>query len=386
MKYFPLLWAALMRKKLRLLLTVMSAIMAFTLFGMMAGFKASLDRETGLARADRIFIMPRFGFEELPETLKQKLAAIPGVAKVTAQNTVEGYYRDPHNPAVAMAVDPDVREVWPEISVSAAQLATLSQDQTAVFLTRGYARRFDKKVGDIFPIKAPEKQREDGGQTWAFHVIGIIDDMDTEPGGFALTSLKGVNQAKAESDRYKGGIFRVLATDPRQGEALAKRIDRDLANSATPTRSFTERSAYQNAFAGSGIDIGFIIESIAGAGLFMILFLVGNSIAQSVHERRVEFAVLKTIGFSDAGIILLVAAEAMTPCLMGAALGTGVATGFATIFPRLIPPAVGVPAPAVGPAVAVTALAAAALVAALAAAIPAGRIARTDIATALSGR
>jgi len=89
---------------------------------------------------------------------------------------------------------------------------------------------------------------------------------------------------------------------------------------------------------------------------------------------------------SDAGIILLVAAEAMAPCLMGAALGTGVAAGFAHIFPRLIPPGVGVPAPAVDPAVAVHALAAAALVAGLAAAIPAGRIARTDIATALSGR
>ena len=301
MKYFPLLWAALMRRKLRLLLTILSAVMAFTLFGMMAGFKASLDRETGLARADRIFVMPRFGFEELPESLTQKLAAIPGVAKVTAQDTVEGYYRDPHNPAVAMAVDPDVRSVWPEISVSAAQLAALGQDQTAVFLTRGYARRFGKKVGDFFPIKAPQMQRADGGQTWAFHVIGIIDDMDTEPGGFALTSLNGIDQAKAERDRYKGGIFRVLAADPHQGEALARRIDQALANSATPTRSFTERSAYQNAFAGSGIDIGFLIESIAGAGLFMILFLVGNSIAQSVRERRVEFAVLKTIGFSDAG-------------------------------------------------------------------------------------
>jgi putative ABC transport system permease protein len=118
----------------------------------------------------------------------------------------------------------------------------------------------------------------------------------------------------------------------------------------------------------------------------MILFLVGNSIAQSVRERRVEFAVLKTIGFSDAGLTLLVAVEAMTPCLLGAALGTGVATGFAAIFPRLIPPGVGVPAPAVGPAVLATALAAAGLVAALAAAIPAGRIARTDIAAALCGR
>jgi putative ABC transport system permease protein len=385
MKYFPLLWAALIRKKLRLLLTLMSAVAAFTLFGMMLGFKSSLDHEIGLARADRIFVVPRFGFEELPETLKQKLAAIPGVAGVTAQNTVEGYYRDPHNPAVVMAVDPDVREVWPELSITAAQLAALRRDQAAVFLTRDYARRFDKKVGDIFPIKAPEKLREDGGQTWAFHVIGVVDDMDTEPGGFALTSLKGVDDAKAQSDRYKGGIFRVLSVDPAQGEALARRIDRELANSATPTRSFTEKSAYQNAFAGSGIDIGFLIESIAGAGLFMILFLVGNSIAQSVRERAVEFATLKTLGYSDIGIILLVAAEATTPCVIGAALGVGVATAFAHVFPRLVPPGFGLPAPAVDPGVALYALAAAALVAALAAAVPAIRIARTDIATAFSG-
>ncbi len=39
--------------------------------------------------------------------------------------------------------------------------------------------------------------------------------------------------------------------------------------------------------------------AIAGAGLFMILFLCANSIAESVRERIPEFAVLKTIGFGD---------------------------------------------------------------------------------------
>jgi len=42
------------------------------------------------------------------------------------------------------------------------------------------------------------------------------------------------------------------------------------------------------------------------AGLFMILFLCANSVAESVRERIPEFAVLKTIGFSNRSVLMLV--------------------------------------------------------------------------------
>jgi putative ABC transport system permease protein len=249
------------------------------------------------------------------------------------------------------------------------------------------AQRLKLKKGDVIPIKAPGIRRADGTQTWAFTVLGIVPDMETAVDGFAVGNLTYYNESRIPAERNTGGFFRVLATDPARGDAIAKLIDQTFANSGTPTNSLTEKTAYENGTGGgNGIDFPFIMESIAGAGLFMILFLTGNSIAQSVRERIPEFAVLKTVGFSDSGVMALVFAEAAVPCLAGAAIGMALATWLAAIFPRLLPPNVGFPAPYMSPAVYGIAFFFAALVALVSAVLPATRIARLDVATALSGR
>jgi putative ABC transport system permease protein len=53
---------------------------------------------------------------------------------------------------------------------------------------------------------------------------------------------------------------------------------------------------------------------------------------QSVRERIPEFAVLKTIGFSDTSVLVLVLLEALFLCVVSAALGLGCA---AAAFPTL---------------------------------------------------
>ena len=104
-------------------------------------------------------------------------------------------------------------------------------------------------------------------------------------------------------------------------------------------------------------------REIAMAGMFMVLFLTANGIAQSVRERFAEFATLKTIGFSDRGVLALVFLEAALPCLLGAALGVALASWIATVLPRVFPPGQGVPIPIMTGSVYVWALVAAAAVA-----------------------
>src|SRR5262249_19100553 len=117
-----------------------------------------------------------------------------------------------------------------------------------------------------------------------------------------------------------------------------------------------------------------------------ILFLTANAIAQSVRERIPEFAVLKTIGFSDAGVMALVFAETALPCLAGAGLGMLIAKWFIITLPRLLPPGVGLPLPTLPLSVLAMAFGSAALVAAFSGLLPALRLKRLDVATALSGR
>jgi putative ABC transport system permease protein len=120
--------------------------------------------------------------------------------------------------------------------------------------------------------------------------------------------------------------------------------------------------------------------------MFMVLFLTANGIAQAVRERIAEFATLKTIGFSDNGVIALVFAEAAVPCLLGAVLGVGLSAILANAIPRFLPPGQGLPIPTMTVMVLVWAMIAAALIAFASAALPALRLKRMDIATALSGR
>lgn len=386
MKYFPLVWAALTRKKLRALLILFSVTAAFILFGLSIGFDASMKRLADLARADRIVVQSRFG-APMPLGTADKIARLPGVKVVSPQGAVGGYYRTPRNNTFVMMVAPNFLQVFPELPVTPAQLAQLKTYPDGAFYSKLMAQRWHLKVGDRFPIQSPGAPRADGTRVWTFQVLGIVDDLPAEfPAGFAIGSLDYFEHARAVANQNTIGAFRVISNNPQMGEATAKLIDANFANSSFPTWSMTEKFGATNGFAAAGINIDFLTRSVAGAGLFMILFLTANAIAQSVRERIPEFAVLKTIGFSDAGVMALVAAESAIPCLLGAGLGMLIAKWFAATLPKLLPPNVGLPLPYLSPFVFALAFGSAFLVAALSSVIPAMRLKRLDVATALSGR
>ena len=58
MKYLPLVWAAVMRKPTRAILTLLSVMLAFTLFGLTIGMNATFDKLKEEARNDQFFLRP----------------------------------------------------------------------------------------------------------------------------------------------------------------------------------------------------------------------------------------------------------------------------------------------------------------------------------------
>jgi len=73
-------------------------------------------------------------------------------------------------------------------------------------------------------------------------------------------------------------------------------------------------------------DIGLIVRWILFAVFFTLLLVVGNTMAQSVRERVPQFAVLKTLGFSDNAVLGFVIAETTAMCAIGGLIGLGLAT------------------------------------------------------------
>lgn len=135
-----------------------------------------------------------------------------------------------------------------------------------------------------------------------------------------------------------------------------------------------------------GLNVKSVTRDIALAGMFMVLFLTANGIAQSVRERFAEFATLKTIGFSDRAVAIMVVLEAAAPCVLGAALGVALAALLARQIPALMPPGFGLPLPTMTGTVFLWAAISAFGVALASAILPVLRLRQMDIATALSGR
>src|ERR1700710_2568548 len=96
MKYLPLVWAAEMRKPARAILTLLSVMLAFTLFGLTIGMNATFDKMVEQARNDRIFSFARFG-GEIPVAQARQIEKIPGVTMVASGTFIPGYLKDPKN-------------------------------------------------------------------------------------------------------------------------------------------------------------------------------------------------------------------------------------------------------------------------------------------------
>ena len=94
MKYFPLLWAGLWRKKTRTLLTLFSVVIAFLLFGLLQGVNAWLNNSVRDSRASRLYTVSKISYiEPLPASYLQRIESVPGVTAVATNDWFGGRTR-----------------------------------------------------------------------------------------------------------------------------------------------------------------------------------------------------------------------------------------------------------------------------------------------------
>jgi putative ABC transport system permease protein len=390
MKYLPLVWAALWRKPLEAVLVWLAVTAAFTLFGLMAGLHVTYDRLIESARMDRLDINARFPFASsrgplLPIALREQITRIQGVSAVGSYYWLWGYYRNPHNVARVIAIDRPMRAAWSELPLSPAQWARLFGTPAGVFVSRQPAARLGLKAGDAFPLITAPGLRADGTTTWEFHVLGVVPD-DPRTGAFILGNYSYLDESRLPQNQGYVMGFRVAVRDAAQADEVSLAIDRRFANSSTPTLTIPDKTNMIYA-----VDSGFSLARstgwIAGAGMFMILLLTANGIAQSVRERTPEFAVLETLGYPPAGLVALVFSEALVPSLAGALLGPGLADLLTRIPTHYLPHGVsGIPKPTVSPQVLAWSVGCALLLASVSALAPLLKLRRMSVTDALAGR
>jgi putative ABC transport system permease protein len=322
MKYLPLVLAGLWRKPMRTIFTFLSIVVAFILFGILSAIDGGLAHQLEAARLDRLLVDTRFG-TNLPLAYLDQIARIPGVTVVAPRQILVGYYRDPKAPFGIVMTDRRFFSVRPELNATKEQIDTLLRTRTGALITVFSAKRFGWKVGDKVPVISNTVMK-DGGHTWTFDIVGIIDDVDRPgKGRYFIGNYDYMDQERVTK---KGTVDRIIVRikDPARATQISRAIDRLFANSAAPTRTGSEKSERQSDIRSIG-DIGFFTRAVVAAVLFMLLFLTGNTMMQSVRERGAEFAVLKTLGYSDNGVLALVLAESVILCILAAIAGLVIA-------------------------------------------------------------
>lgn len=344
MYYLQFLLSNLGRKKVRTILTLLSIMIAFLLFGLLRSLAGAFDQGAEIAGEDRLISINKISLiQPLPEAYLTKVQALEGVDKATSANWFGGYYQEAKNqfPQFPVIAD-DYFEIYKNmISLPEEQMKAWKANRIGVVIGQGLVTRFNWKVGDRIPLIGLFP-REDGSTTWEFVVEGIYE---TKSKSADVNTMLMHYEYFDEARQYAKGTLGWLVIrvkDPKQSAQVATAIDAMFANSPAETKTSSEKE-FAKSFAKQFGDIGLITTLILGAVFFTMLLVAGNTMAQSFRERIPELAILKTLGFSDRAVMVMVLMEAIAISLIGGLAGllfaklmiTGAAESMASTLPGL---------------------------------------------------
>jgi putative ABC transport system permease protein len=386
MKYFPLIWATLWRKKTRTLFTLLSIVIAFLLFGMLETVDYAFSHPSaGASAADKLISTNKYSITlPLPFADMQEIRSVPGVADVTWLTWFGGYYQEPKNFVFALPIDADsyFSVHKGELVVSEEQMRAYRSMRSAALVNVALMKKFGWKVGDKIPIHSTIwSQKSSGSLDWTFDIVGSFDVKDsTQASAQAFTVFFHYDLFDEGRSFGKGtvGWVEEKIDNPANGAAIAGKIDALFANSSNETKT-QPANDFAMTFIKQVGDIGFVLRAILGAVFFTLLFLTGNTMMQSVRERIPELAVLKTMGFTNGKILTLVIAESLLLCLFAAVIGLGLSYGTLPIIGQALQ---GVQ---LDPVALIPGIGAAVLLALIVGLPPALRAMRLNIVDALAG-
>ena len=344
MYYLQFLLSNLGRKKVRTILTLLSIMVAFLLFGLLRSLAAAFDQGAEIAGEDRLISINKISLiQPLPEAYLGKVQGLDGVDKATSASWFGGYYQDPKNqfPQFPVIAD-DYFEIYKEmVSLPAEQMQAWKKNRVGAVIGKGLVDRFKWKIGDRIPLVGLFP-REDGSTTWEFVIEGIYEtNSKSADTNTMLMHYDYFDEARQYAKGTLGWLI-IRVKDPKQSAQVATAVDAMFANSPAETKTSSEKE-FAKSFAKQFGDIGLITTLILGAVFFTMLLVAGNTMAQSFRERIPELAILKTLGFSDISVMLMVLVEAVVISLIGGIAGlflakiviSGAATAMASTLPGL---------------------------------------------------
>ena len=317
MKFSKLIFANLLRKKARLVLTIGSFAVALFLFALLGVVNDAFSRGADVVSANRLVTINRTSIiNTVPLSYRDEILRIPGVKYVTHDNWFGGVYQDPKNFFPQFVIDPEnQRQVYSELIVSDDQWNTFLKDRQGAIVGAVTMKRFGWKIGDRIPISTTIYGL--AGKPFEFNIDGVYHGAKPEDDETQFWfQWEYFKESVPESLKGQVGWYIILITDPNDAPRIAKTIDNMYLNSPYETRTETE-SAFAEGFVKQFGNIKLLIVSIGTVVFFTLLLVTGNTMAISVRERTNELGVLKAIGFSDGTILGFILSESVAIALAG---------------------------------------------------------------------
>ncbi|HEV2443603.1 MAG TPA: ABC transporter permease [Steroidobacteraceae bacterium] len=378
MKYLPLVWSGIWRKRGRTILIFLQVAVAFSLFGALQGLKTGVDHAIAAARADLLIVHSRLSMGvPLPVGMLGQIRSVAGVEEAIPVDLSFGTYQNPEQQIGIVAVRPE--KGWLSAftwTISPAYVKAFRATRTGILVNAQLVKEYHWKIGGRIPFMTSVAQRN-GSTVWTFDMVGSFTDSDINTQNRnVLINYDYWNEARA-SGKDTVNHFNVRIADPRAAAAMSDAIDARFANSPNETRSESIREMAQENMQSIG-NLEFLIRAVVAAVMAALLFATATMMMQSVRERTAEIAVLKTVGFTGRAVFALTLAESAFVCVAAGGVGLAVATWVLPYGSRFVH---GLSMPWI---IIVLGLVSALLVALISAAVPAIMAARLEVATALA--
>src|ERR1022692_5190962 len=327
MKFAPLIFKHLRRNWLRTLSTVLAMAVCIFLICTLQTVVDAVNYGLHLGNASHLVTRHYVSLVfNLPNSYKNKIAAIPGVQNTTIVNWFGGMYRGAMKYFFPnMAVEPEAfLQIYPEIMLPEDQKQAWFHDGRGCIVGRKLAEKWSWKVGDHFQLESfipPYRV----GKPFDFIVDGIYDTDTVKYPGTDLSAMYFNYKYLYEATGQRAGIgtLTLLIDDPKNAGRISKTIDAEFENSDVQTKTETEQ-AFRASFIAMAGNLALLLNGIGLAVAFTILLVTANTMSIAVRERQQEIGVLKTLGFPSGLVMTLIISEALLLGLMGGLIGVGV--------------------------------------------------------------
>ena len=326
MKFLPLVWKNIWRRKFRTVFTLLSIFIAFVLFGILMTIRYSFAFGVEIAGADRLVLIHKVSLiMPLPVSYQARLQQTKGVEMASHQTWFGGIYQDPSNFFANMAVEPEpFLKIYPEFTLPPEQMQAWRNDRQGAIVGRDLAAAF--RLEDRRPRAA---DRGDLAAERRRHHLGVQHRRHLRRRRYASTRPRCSSATTTSTRTARAARVRSDGTSSRSPIPRRRSISAARSTRCSPTRPRKRRPPPRRdsskGFAKQIGDIGSIMIAISSTVLFMFGLVAASTMAQSVRERTSELAVLKTLGFSGPMILTLVLAESLFIAFTGGLLGLGLA-------------------------------------------------------------